>query len=546
MKHFLIASILLTVIPALAFQATPPQTAGFAVSGKVLQDPDGQPVKKANVTLIGQSGRQTGPYSAVTDAEGQFAIANVKAGRYIVEIEHAGMVQNGNGRISLSVVQNKNDLVFRVQRAALIIGKITDSDGDPVRNVSVTATRLDSGRPANRYASFGSGTNDLGEFRIPDLRAGKYTVVATPPQGLQAPEPDEKGKAREQVVYVATYYPGTLDKEESLPVDVQAGSETPVDITILSSKSYRVTGEVVGLPSKSLISTILLTSGHDMNSQQRLEEGGRFEFTGLLPGTYHARAVVVTGLREGGTPDMRLMQLEPTIDVVNADITEMHLHAVPAASIYGRFRMDTGQKFDWTRVMVFLRRDVSDRDMQMMESFGGPSFSTVKPDGTFELKDVVPGNYYLVVGAAGSSEELRDYYTKSVILDGQEVGDSGFRVSADISLQVVVSAKGAAIEGTVVDEAGKPVPYASVVDVPGSEHRSRGDLYQQDTTDEHGHFSLRGLNPGTYTVLALEDLHEDVQNPDFLNSYSSRGEKIDLDEGSHTSVVVKVISSTTP
>ena len=363
MKHFLIASILLTVIPALAFQAAPPQTAGFAVSGKVLQDPDGQPVKKANVTLIGQSGRQTGPYSAVTDAEGQFAIANVKAGRYIVEIEHAGMVQNGNGRISLSVVQNKNDLVFRVQRAALIIGKITDSDGDPVRNVSVTATRLDSGRPANRYASFGSGTNDLGEFRIPDLRAGKYTVVATPPQGLQAPEPDEKGKAREQVVYVATYYPGTLDKEESLPVDVQAGSETPVDITILSSKSYRVTGEVVGLPSKSLISTILLTSGHDMNSQQRLEEGGRFEFTGLLPGTYHARAVVVTGLREGGTPDMRLMQLEPTIDVVNADITEMHLHAVPAASIYGRFRMDTGQKFDWTRVMVFLRRDVSDRDM---------------------------------------------------------------------------------------------------------------------------------------------------------------------------------------
>lgn len=550
MKYRLISSILLTVVPPFVFQGNAPQkvTTGFAVSGKVLQDPEGQAVKKANVQLIGQSRNQAERYSAVTDADGQFALADMKAGRYLVEIERTGLVQSGSGRVAISVVQNRTDLVFRMQPAAVITGKITDTDGEPMRYVGVTATKVGSHLAANRR-DFGNGsTNDLGEFRIPDLRAGKYIVVATPPQRLQAMNSDEKGKALDQFAYVATYYPGTLYKDQSLPVDVQAGSETPVNITVLSSKSYRITGDVTGLPSKALISEILLTSGRGLDSEQKLEEGGHFEFASLLPGTYHARVMVFSGFRDGAQPNMQVMQVEPAIDVVDADINGLHLHPAEGAQLHGRFQMDTGQKFDWTQLTVFLRPDMNegDVDVEMMGSFGRPNFSTVKADGTFELKDVPAGNYHLIVGAGESSDKLRDYFTKSVILNGQDVGDSGLRVAAGTELQVVISAKGATIEGTVIDGNGKPVPYASVVDVPSSERRLRRDLYQQDTTDEHGHFSLRGLNPGTYNVLALEDLPDNVQDPDFLNSYGSRGEKVQLDEGSHQNVVLKMIPAGTP
>ena len=71
----------------------------------------------------------------------------------------------------------------------------------------------------------------------------------------------------------------------------------------------------------------------------------------------------------------------------------------------------------------------------------------------------------------------------------------------------------------------------------------RADLYQRDTTDENGHFSLRGLNPGKYTVLAFEELQEDVRQTGFLKSYESRGETVQLDEGTRKNVVLKLISS---
>jgi protocatechuate 3,4-dioxygenase beta subunit len=105
----------------------------------------------------------------------------------------------------------------------------------------------------------------------------------------------------------------------------------------------------------------------------------------------------------------------------------------------------------------------------------------------------------------------------------------------------VISANGATIEGAVVDSKGKPVAHATVLDIPSAEHRNRTDLYQRDTTDELGHFSLRGLNPGKYTVLAFDELQTDVREPEFSKSYEGRGEHVQLDEGARTSVVVKLI-----
>jgi len=69
----------------------------------------------------------------------------------------------------------------------------------------------------------------------------------------------------------------------------------------------------------------------------------------------------------------------------------------------------------------------------------------------------------------------------------------------------------------------------------------RSDLYQRDTTDDSGHFRLRGLNPGKYTVLAFEELQGDVRQPDFMKSYGARGEIVQLDEGTRKSVVLKLI-----
>ncbi len=104
-----------------------------------------------------------------------------------------------------------------------------------------------------------------------------------------------------------------------------------------------------------------------------------------------------------------------------------------------------------------------------------------------------------------------------------------------------MSAKGASISGKVVDDKGQAIANATVVDIPSAEHRGRLDLYQRSTSDASGNFTLRGLSAGKYSVLAFEDLQEDVRQPDFLKSYGTHGAMVELEEGTRKSVVLKVI-----
>jgi hypothetical protein len=548
-RFFIIFSCL--VAAAFAFQNAPQKnTSGVTIQGKVLQEPGGQPIRKANVQFSARDGQSNGQYSDTTDAEGRFKIDDVKPGRYMATVDHPGFVQSVSGKRSKSLLvqsgQDSTDSIFYMLPAAVITGKVTDLDGDPMSNVSISAQRVGSSlRGINSHDSGGASTNDLGEFRIPDLRAGRYMIIANPQRGFRTPHAKEKDTVKESLTYTTTYYPGTLDKQQAVAVEVHSGDETPVNFGVLASPAYRVAGAVASVPSGALMTQIMLSSkDHTSMQNQQLGEGGRFEFQNVLPGSYTAILMVVTGLPTGGQPSVKVMPVVEPIEIGTANLDHLQLQPNPGGTVRGTFRMDTGQKFDWTQLNVFLTpADEGDSGFVMQGAGGGPAMSTVNKDGSFELKDVTGGSYQLLVAA--KSNNLGDYITKSVNLDGRDVADSGFIVGPGTALDVVIGANGAIIEGTAVDSKGKPAAHVTVLDVPSAEHRNRRDLYQQDTTDELGHFSLRGLNPGKYTVFAFEDLEADVHQPEFLTSYEGRGEHVQLDEGARTSIVIKLIATDT-
>jgi hypothetical protein len=314
-------------------------------------------------------------------------------------------------------------------------------------------------------------------------------------------------------------------------------------LSLLTGRAYRVSGTVTGVPAKGKMAQIMLqakASGGLQIAPQELGEGGRFEFTNVLPGSYVARLMIVTF--EGGQPAIQMLRLGQSIEVGNAHVEGLRLQPEVGGQVRGKFRLDTDQKFDWTQLSVALMpAEENGADMVWAGGMGIPTVSSVNIDGAFEMKNVPGGTYQLVVGA--TSDSLRDYITKSVNLEGRDVVDSGFSVLPETYLDIVISAKGASIAGTVVDGNGQPIANATVVDVPSAEHQMRSDLYQRDTTDESGHFNLRGLNPGKYTVLAFEEMQEDVRQPEFLKSYERRGEIVQLDEGTRKNVVLKLITS---
>jgi Carboxypeptidase regulatory-like domain len=524
--------------------AAPTNEAKSLVQGKVIQDPGGQGIRRVKVTLAGGSAQNQEPYQTTTDEMGQFKIEGVAAGAYAVVLERPGFAADPKAirdrTVKVIAGEDTKDLILYMRLAGVISGKIVDTDGDPLRSVDVMATAAPPEKTRRNGGIMQRGaTNDLGEYRIADLTPGKYIVQATPPQNEgPLPNPNDKGSPKERMVYVTTYFPGTLDERQAAVVEVSAGGTAIANLAVQTSRAYRVSGTIVGLGDPRMAQLFLIGRNGEQE-QQNLADGGKFEFARVLPGIYKAQVLTFSGLLNGQAPSLKTQTIRTPIEVNGADLLGLQLQVEAGGDVTGRFRMDGDEKINWAELMVSLF-PVPERDEES-PGFGMPQtgIAQVNEDGSFEIKDAPAADCQLAVIAR--SDQFRDYYTKSVLLGGREVADTGFTVTAGTRLDVVVSAKGAALEGTVVDGDGKPVASASVVTVPASGKLGRPDAYQSGSTDENGHFNLRGMNPGEFVVLAFEEMPGSHRTPEFAKKYEGKGEKVELQEGTKKSVVVKLV-----
>lgn len=553
---FRLSSLLLLSLSALCFsQVAPPQTpATFSAQGRVVEDPGGKPLRKVDVRFMLYGDPNNEGHDTTTDAEGAFEIEDLKPGRYRVILDRPGYVpierrSRFGVNLNLRSAGDAKELVLHMQAAAVITGKIVDNDGDPIPNASVEAMPPGPGRARMANSSGFGNTNDLGEFRIANLAPGKYVLMVTATGRARSSKPadPQRDSSKATLNYVPTYYPATLDKAQAVALELHPGDETPVTFSPLESPTFSIRG-TVAKPAGAMIAQIFLRALDSRGMQQNasVAEDGSFEFHELLPGVYTAYLVaidasVITEVQQGRPPQMQMIRLGRPLEVTNANLEGVRLAAEAPGRVRGRFRMDMGQKIDWTQLGVMLSpADFSSQSI--IPEMPGFSRAQVKPDGSFDFPNVVAGEYRVAV--TSNSPALQDYFTKSVNLDGKDVADSGFSVSGgSYALEVVVGSEGGTIEGMVVDTKGNPVPDITVVSAPNGERRKRFDLFGRATTDAQGHFRLRGLVPGEYTVLAWEEMGEDFQDPEVLKAYQDRGQQVQVGVGATKSISVKVIAA---
>lgn len=530
-------------------QTTEPQSLGN-VQGKIVEEVSGQGIRKVIVRLSGDGGEPHQEYVTATDAFGQFRIEGIVPGEYSVTVTHLGFVLSNSGAepqpITLAPGQSVKDLLYKMQATGVITGKITEADGDPLQGVSVWVTRegqngnaLLTGEPAEGEGGPATeATNDLGEYRIANLRPGRYVVQAQLHGMPPPPDPADKGKQRDLGVYALTYYPGTADERTATPVRVSSGATAIANFNMLVSRSYRVSGTVVVQGNPRSVQMYLVSNSGQTEAQQ-LQDGGRFEFLNIMPGTYVAQIVDMGSASDGQAPPARTQIIGAPIVVGNSDVTGLVLQPESGGSVTGKLRTEEGETLDWTKLDVDLVRVARDGEPPQMGAIGALGGNApVAQDGSFELKDVAAATYQ--VALISQADIFRDYYVKSVTQDGREVVDTGFTVSGLTTLNIVISSKAASVDGTVVDANGQPVAAATVVGLPTGATLKRPDAYQTEKTDATGHFLMRGLNPGAYILVALEGVQEDVRNSEFLQKYGERGASVDLDEGQRKTVVVNL------
>jgi len=516
-----------------------------SISGTVIKDPGGEPLKKVLLQFVSEDQKQGGDYSATTDPEGHFHAENVRPGRYRVFLEKTGFVGvNGRGRradlntLTVQAGQPLEDVTFRMLPTAVITGRVTDEDGDPISSVRVVVLRKLPGKSKREPVS-AEATNDQGEFRAAGLFPGQYWVVAMPPpdardyqrQSAKPAATDEQVETR----YLTTYYPGTYDAAQAATVPLKAGDEMPINFTLVPGRAYRVRGSVAGLAPGVTASVELISKLGDSIHSGEVGPNGEFEIHGAAPGSYTLKA---------STSDAIPIAAHQDITIGAADVEGVRLAPAPAFRMSGHLRLEGQATADLTQYSVNLRSNDTPEDSGVFiaQDFFGAN-AQVDRQGNFEWKNVNPGIYSLQVYGGNGKEP---FFVKSAAMGGRNI-DTGFTASGPAAIEVVISTKAGVLDGTVMgrDQASsqsddKPIPNATVVAVPDEKYRKITSRFGIGSSDQFGHFNIRGLAPGQYTLFAWQDVGDDLYyDLDFLKSQGS-GIPAKVDEGSRQRVDLKL------
>ena len=257
-----------------------------SIAGTVVKEPGSQPLKKVLLQVFAENQKEGANYIASTDSEGRFCIEKVRPGRYRLFIERTGFVgvnerglKSDTNVFTVEAGHSVDDLLLRMMLTAVISGRVTDEDGDPMSGVRVFALRKVPGK-TKREALGAEATNDLGEYRLSGLFAGRYWVVATPAPDFRdykqekSANGDDPGDAKIDTRYLTTYYPGTYDGSQAIPLTLKPGDEMPVNLTMVPGKTYRVRGMVTGIKAgEKPIVELVSKAGDSVHSNEAGPDG---------------------------------------------------------------------------------------------------------------------------------------------------------------------------------------------------------------------------------------------------------------------------------
>jgi hypothetical protein len=514
------------------------------VSGTVLRSADNAPLKNSSVQLILDNDREHA-IATRTTVDGQFQLKNVPAGQYSMLVGRNGFVTKKYGqkkptdpgtKLSLHPGQTVQDLVFHLERAAVITGRVFDEDGEPMIGVSVLALRQTFLKGKKRLSEAGGAqTNDLGEYRIHGLGPGRYYLSAEPidwehPVGEKQYAGSEKSGPER--AYSKLYYPATADLSRAATVQVKEAEEvTAIDFMMKQITVVRVWGKIVSVVPNGTARTMLDVELIPRNSVeefnrltfggQRVHSDGTFEVPNVPPGEYK-----LLGLQWGE----HMHVTEQDINVGTADIDGVMLVVGPGNEIHGTVVWEGKPSTENEGLILSAASPETE--------FGAFGQSTVDKESRFLWKDMSEGQFRVEVFGMG-----KDCYVKEIRV-GENLAEGNLIKLGKSSgeVQITISSHGARVGGAVLTTESLPVANAWAVAV--AENSWVGKKAWSVTTDQNGHYELRGLPPGKYRVYSWQDLEEGSwEDPEVLKEYEEKGISLELQDGDAKVLDLSLIQS---
>ena len=555
MRRFLFVPAVLCIAAALLAQSSVPSdnkptedptSAPCTVTGRVITAAEGNPLKSARVSLIPEHSRSHNQiYATSSDSDGHFALKDIPPGRYRFFAAHAGFVEqhykagiNGTGPLfSLTSGEKVSDVLFRLVTAAVIAGRVSNEDGDPMQRVEVVALHRPSEEEiedidAPRLHKIqmepvaSAESDDRGQYRIFGLRPGEYFIKAEDsflPPGRSIPV-DESYWVKQSLgsEFASVYYPGVTQVSQAQVIPIKAGEEAQADITMRRVKTIEIVGRVIGPtgPAANVFVHLELADvgASDFDRQDTTDEKGNFRLRNIPEGAYY----ILAYQRQEGTRvyESRARQ---KVEVTGDNIDAVTISLSAGVTIQGRIKVEGSGSVALDRLHLALMPVEDD----------GPSGgnSEVNKDGSFEFNSVRDGSYTITVWGLD-----RDAYVKSARRGRDDLFEKGVQVDGSSSgkIEVALSSDGAQLEGSVSDDDGAVIG-ARVRLAPDPLTPYNHLRLQGTTTDQLGHFSLTDIAPGKYKLTARP-----IMASSETAAYKAEPQAITLSENDHKTTQIKL------
>jgi Carboxypeptidase regulatory-like domain len=494
----------------------------FTISGTVVDALTSAPLAQTRVTLIDS----TNPAKAiwtVTSADGRFTFTSLAAHKFALQGARRGYSRaayDQHGQFSTAIVTgagiNTENLVLRLTPLAAISGRVLDESGEPVRNASVTLYREEDQDGLHRTHGRGRDTtDDQGFYEFSTIAPGNYYLSTSAKPWYAVNPPRAKGTNTSptvvdrslDVVYPSTFYNGTTDSDAATPIPLRGGDHLQIDFHLNPVPALHV---FIRVPeAENGRQPFPMLQRHDFDATELVNFQGSdqiapgvYEVTGVPPGRYSFHLG-----SESMFPQETISQMDLRTDNQEVDISRVE----HGTSLNISVKLP-GREPPPSQLALALENAHHDRsDVAEVDASGRAVFSSVSP-----------GQYSIRVFSGPIPYSVTRVITKGQEISGREISVAP---AASQDVTVLLTAGVVSVEG-FVKLGGRPVPGVMVVLVP-KDPDSDQDLFRRDQSDLDGSFTVRGVLPGSYTLIALENAWTlPWRETAALNRYLSKGQPI--------------------
>ncbi|MDX1996601.1 MAG: carboxypeptidase regulatory-like domain-containing protein [Thermoanaerobaculia bacterium] len=451
---------------------------------------------------------------ATTDATGAFTLEGLAPGTIQLLATAAGFLEPPAKTIEIVAGEVIPEVVFELDRGAVVTGRVTGPDGGPLEDAFVylrdttgfgnefTRTdaegsyRLSGVPPGERRLAAGSqglidairtitvrpGDNRL-DFRLerglhvrgrvlgPEGQAvdqGEVAATEEPGGSLQ-----ERGPIRPDGSFeITNLKPGRYRlRADSLdyapgesPEPIQVGPQSVEGVVVTLRRGARLVGTVKGLSFDELNELQIVATSLDgtQYAPGQLDFRGGFEVKNVTPGAWTVIASV------GNRQTMAQVDVE-----AGAAETRVELEFGGGYTLTGRV-LRGGRPVPNAGILVSTSQELA----------GG--FATTDHAGQFSVPDLAPGEYQVAVATNWNGFA----HSETVALDGDR----------DITLEIV----GSTVAGRVIDSDGEALPNVRV-NLRGEDAGAFGGWGSEQRSDEAGLFRFPDVAPGRYRLSGQKD-----------------------------------------